>query len=59
MYQVIICRYTLLRICDFTASTSADLCGLAWVPNTLEKECLLSDHSFDVELGCHNFPAGV
>ena len=36
--QVIICTYTLLRMRDFTASDSIDSFGLAWGPDTIDKE---------------------
>ena len=33
-----ICRYTLLRMRDFTASIRTYSFGLFWVPDTIEKE---------------------
>ena len=36
--QVIISRYTLLCMRNFTASDSTDSFGLAWGPDTIEKK---------------------
>ena len=34
----IVCRYTLLRMLDFTASARTDSLGLAWGLDTIDKE---------------------
>ena len=50
--QVIICRDTLLRMHDFTASDSTDSFGLAWGPDTIDKEQGTSPEEEEEKIGC-------